>query len=106
MYYLSTENVLQEYCYSTETGLGTWSAGELDKLEINTAPYSIAAMRFCDEAGEHIRVYCQGQLLFHNIYVVGLTLFRHMATEANSDDIRNSATTSWSELEVLFSQVP
>ena len=57
MYYLNTENKLQEYCYDN----GNWFQGGLNGMDIQAAfNTSIAAFQYENDIGLHIRVYCQG----------------------------------------------
>ncbi|KAL1679136.1 fungal fucose-specific lectin-domain-containing protein [Schizophyllum commune] len=56
VYYLNTENKLQEYCYDN----GNWFQGGLNGMDIQAAfNTSIAAFQYENDTGLHIRVYCQ-----------------------------------------------
>ncbi|KAI0642737.1 fungal fucose-specific lectin-domain-containing protein [Trametes meyenii] len=60
VYHLSSEHKSQENCYSP--GRSCWVSGALNTLNVTAAPNtSVAAFRYFDNEGLHIRVYCQEQ---------------------------------------------
>ena len=71
VYYIDGNNVLQEHCWSADKGC--WFAGEIGAMCFKACPDTrLGALEFGDQhGGVHIRVYCQGKLVYTPAAAVG-----------------------------------